>query len=296
MSKYPLNFSSIAYDIIGPQVHADGEICVGHPLRHPLRLFAVPATAPRTCAKAQPSSALRRATDPVSTPAPATAAGSSCTPTRCLLMPVRSSYARPPQRVPRSRRHPRFGGANQDLALAGVLPNVASARRSATTTGVGDGNPRSVLLLTSPRERDTRLSPRSRRMRREHPCRRTSSSVTTRRAPHRSPTPTRRPLYPTSTTPSRSSLPWPTCRRPGQPHKAYNFVANAPRYAHVRFKSPRSSREKPATSPSSSRRTTRPSPRRRRDRRGDDHNLLIDDTEGTNCDFSGAPVQAVRSW
>ena len=75
-------------------------------------------------------------------------------------------------------------------------------------------------------------------------------------------------------------------------HKAYNFVANAPGYGHVRFKvtglKPGETRnvtlEFPTNYASQSKGAVATG-------EGDDHNLLIDDTEGTNWDFSGAPVQ-----
>ncbi len=183
LSKNPLNYGDLGFDVTGPEVHADGEIWNG--VNYDIRqAFIKPGTARAAppCAHRAPR-AVRR-----SPAAPATAAGSSSSTTAgCSWRPATSRCST--RATPCSpRTELRFGGADQKLLWNAFAKRGMGTGAASNTNADSDATP----SFASPDATERRRTVPGRRRRRCRGAGRArSSSATTRRARCRSPTPTR---------------------------------------------------------------------------------------------------------
>jgi hypothetical protein len=275
----PLNFGAVGYDITGPQVHADGEIwsATNHDLRE-LFLQRYPSRGARTdreCVEgrrpAEQCSGARRWIQIMFD--------------SFLIMPTRPTFldARDAQLAADMVR---FGGANQDILWLGF------ARRgfgeNALTTDANDSEPRPDF--ESPRANEATVTFEAVAKdegRQPVPARIYVGHYEARVSPIADTDPAT-----AGDTPATGHLDNVARFVPGERGGAYDFVANAPGYGHVRFRlsnlRPGENRrvrlELPTNWASQAKGATASGD-------GTRHGELIDDTEGTNWESTGQPVE-----
>jgi len=279
----PLNFGSLGYDVTGPQVHADGEIwsATNFDIRS-LMLGRYPshsARANRECLRGErPADAC-----------PGNRRWMQLYFDAMVLMPVRPSML-DARNAFLAADMARFGGANLDL-----LWQAFSERgygQAATNTGAEDGQPtpdfsspvhENATLVFNAVGKDEAGAP--------VPANIFVGDYEARATPIADTNPATAGPNLDNTVPIIPAMAYGNGDQASR-FRSYNFVANAPGYGHVRFKVD-------ALKPGETRVITIEFPTNHASKAkgavatgdGRDHDLLIDDTEGTNWDFLGGPVQ-----
>jgi hypothetical protein len=279
----PLNFGSLGYDVTGPQVHADGEIwsATNYDIRSLLldRYPSHSTRANRECLRGErPADAC-----------PGNRRWIQLYFDAMVLMPVRPSMLDARNAI-LAADVARFGGANQDLLWQAFAERGFG--QAATNTGSEDGNP--IPDFSSPRHENATLVFNA--VAKDEagvpvPANIFVGDYEARATPIADTNPATAGPNLDNAVPIIPTMAYVHGDQANR-HRAYNFVASAPGYGHVRFKvtglKPGETRnitvEFPTNHASQSKGAVATG-------EGDDHSLLIDDTEGTNWDYSGAPVQ-----
>jgi extracellular elastinolytic metalloproteinase len=277
----PLNFSDVGYDITGPQVHADGEIwsATNFDLRE-LLLDRYPShgqSIQRDCADG-----IRPVQD-----CPGNRRWIQLLFDAFQLMPVRPSFLDARDAILAADAM-RFGGANQDLLWLGF------ARRgfgqNADDTDADDVNPRADF--ESPMHEEATVVFNAFALNEGNAPIANARLYVGHYERGVTPIADTNPATPGPYLDNTASFVPDDGPRQGSRHRAYDFVVNAEGYGHVRFRltelKPGETRVVNVYMP-----TNWASRHKGAVASGDGarHDELIDDTEGTNWESTGAPVE-----